>query len=111
MFVKVISMEISEEINLKKHLPKAVELKNFASFFYAFSDDTRLKIIILLTLKPLCVGDIAMVMETNQTTISHQLKILKALNIVESARTGKNIVYYIRHEGIEQVLNAGAECI
>ena len=43
-------MEISEEINLKKHLPKPNDLKNFANFFYAFSDDTRLKIIILLTM-------------------------------------------------------------
>lgn len=104
-------MEINEEINLKKHLPKNAELKTFASFFYAFSDDTRLKIIILLTLKPLCVGDIAVVLETNQTTVSHQLKILRSLNIVECTRDGKNIVYYIRNSDIENVLNAGVECI
>lgn len=104
-------MEIKEEINLKKYLPADPELSNFASFFYGFSDDTRLKIIILLTLKPLCVGDIASVLETNQTTVSHQLKILKSLNIVESARTGKNIMYYIQNNNIENVLNAGVECI
>ncbi len=104
-------MEISEEINLKKQLPKPNDLKNFASFFYAFSDDTRLKIIILLIIKPLCVGDIAMVLETNQTTVSHQLKILRSLNIVECARTGKTITYFIRDENIENVLNAGVDCI
>ena len=104
-------MEICEEINLKKHLPKTAELKNFANFFFAFSDDTRLKIIFLLTLKPLCVGDISVVLETNQTTVSHQLKILRSLNIVECSRTGKNIVYFIRNTEIENVLNAGADCI
>lgn len=104
-------MEINEEINLKKHLPRQAELKNFASFFYAFSDDTRLKIIILLMLKPLCVGDISTVLETNQTTVSHQLKILRSLNIVEFSRTGKNIVYFISNSNIENMLNAGAECI
>lgn len=104
-------MEINEEINLKKHLPKPTELKNFANFFYAFSDDTRLKIIILLTIKPLCVGDIAIILETNQTTISHQLKILRSLNIVECSREGKNILYFISNTDIENVLNAGVECI
>ncbi len=104
-------MEIREEINLKKHLPKTSELKNFANFFYAFSDDTRLKIIILLMIKPLCVGDIAIVLESNQTTVSHQLKILRSLNIVECSRTGKNITYYIQNADIENVLNAGVECI
>lgn len=104
-------MDISEEINLKKHLPQNGQLKNFANFFYAFSDDTRLKIIILLIIKPLCVGDIAVVLESNQTTISHQLKILKSLNIVENTREGKNIVYYIQNNDIENVLNAGVECL
>lgn len=104
-------MEISEEINLKKHLPKPNELKNFANFFYAFSDDTRLKIIILLTIKPLCVGDIAIILESNQTTISHQLKILRSLNIVECSRDGKSILYFISNADIENVLNAGVECI
>lgn len=104
-------MEISEEIYLKKHLPKSNDLKNFANFFYAFSDDTRLKIIILLTIKPLCVGDIAIILESNQTTISHQLKILRSLNIVECSRDGKNILYFISNTDIENVLNAGVECI
>ena len=104
-------MDISEAINLKKHLPQNVQLKNFANFFYVFSDDTRLKIIILLTIKPLCVRDIAVVLKTNQTTTSQQLKILKSLNIVENTREGKNIVYYIQNNDIENVLNAGDECL
>ena len=67
-------------------------------FFYAFSDDTRLKIIILLILKPLCVNEIAAILSINQTTISHQLKILKSLNIVDCERNGKSIMYYIKNE-------------
>ena len=81
------------------------------NFFYAFSDNTRLKVIILLTIKPLCVGEISSVLDVNQTTISHQLKILKALDIVACDRVGKNIIYYIKNEGIENVLNATVECI
>ena len=65
----------------------------------------------LLSIKPLCVGEITKVLDINQTTISHQLKILKSLNIVACDRAGKNMIYYIKNCGIEQVLNASVECI
>ena len=93
-------MEIQDEYLLKKLMPSKNNIKCLTTFFYAFSDDTRLNIIILLTIKPLCVGDISKILNQNQTTISHQLKILKAHNIVSADRSGKNII-----------LNATVECI
>jgi len=105
-----MNFEVRDEYNLKKFMPNKNHLKNMVDFFYAFSDNTRLKIIILLSIKPLCVGEIVSVLAINQTTISHQLKILKSLNIVECSRAGKNIIYYIKNTGIEHVLNATVEC-
>ena len=100
-----------EEIILKRYMPNKIDIKNMTSFFYAFSDDTRLKIIILLMIKPLCVGDITSILDINQTTVSHQLKILKSLNIVMCDRNGKNIIYYIKNSNIENVFNAMVDCI
>ena len=100
-----------EEIILKRYLPNKANMKNMTSFFYAFSDDTRLKIIFLLMIKPLCVGDLTALLEINQTTISHQLKILKSLDIVACDRNGKNIIYYIKNSNIEHVFNATVNCI
>ncbi len=105
-----MNFNVRDEYNLKKFMPDKTSLKNMTSFFYAFSDNTRLKIIILLSIKPLCVGEITKVLDLNQTTISHQLKILKSLNIVSCDRVGKNIIYYIRDSNIENVLNASVEC-
>ncbi len=106
-----MNFEIRDEFKLKELMPNKNYLKNMTQFFYAFSDNTRLKIIILLSIKPLCVGEITKVLEINQTTISHQLKILKAINIVSCDRVGKNIIYYIKNSSIEEVLNASVECI
>lgn len=106
-----MNFNIKEEINLKKYMPSINSLNNMSNFFYAFSDSTRLKIIILLSIKPLCVSEISGVLNLNQTTVSHQLKILKSLNIVGFNRVGKNIVYYIQNGRIIEVLNAGVECI
>ena len=104
-------MNFKDELILKQYMPSKDEIKSVTNFFYGFSDDTRLKIIILLTIKPLCVSDISSVLEINQTTISHQLKILKSLNIVENERNGKTITYYIKNTNIENVLNATVECV
>lgn len=104
-------MDCLEEIKLKQYMPSSRDLRNMSSFFYVFSDDTRLKIIILLTIKPLCVGDISLVLSANQTTVSHQLKILKAQNIVGCNRLGKTIVYYIKNSNIQAMLNASVECL
>ena len=105
-----MNFEIRDEYNLRKFMPSKESLKAMSNFFYAFSDDTRLKIISLLAIKPLCVGEITSVLDINQTTISHQLKILRSHNIVECDRVGKNVIYYIKNSGIENVLNASVEC-
>lgn len=106
-----MNFDVRDEYNLKQFMPSKTSLKSMTNFFYAFSDDTRLKIIILLSIKPLCVSEITSVLNINQTTISHQLKILKSLNIVACDRAGKNMIYYIKNGGIENVLNASVECI
>lgn len=106
-----MNLSFKEEYAIKNLMPTKADLKNLTSFFYAFSDNTRLKIIILLLIKPLCVGNIALLLNSNQTTISHQLKILKALNIVGCDRSGKTITYYIKNTSIESVLNASVDCI
>lgn len=102
---------MNNEKDIKKYLPTNKDIKNISSFFYAFSDDTRLKIIILLMLQALCVSDISNILEINQTTVSHQLKILRSLNIVDYERNGKSIIYYIKNNNIEDVLNATVECL
>ena len=106
-----MNFDIRDEYKLKALMPNKNSLQSMTNFFYAFSDDTRLKIIFLLSIKPLCVGEITKILDINQTTISHQLKILKAHNIVSCDRAGKNVIYYIKNGSIEQFLNASVECV
>jgi len=106
-----MNKDFKEEILIKNYMPDKSTVKNLSTFFYAFSDDTRLKIVIVLMIKPMCVGDITRFLNINQTTVSHQLKILKALNLVACDRCGKNVIYYIKNENIEHVFDASIGCI
>ncbi|MCQ2555772.1 MAG: metalloregulator ArsR/SmtB family transcription factor [Clostridia bacterium] len=102
---------INEEFALKKLMPEEKDVNFLASFFAAFSDETRLKVIILLCIKPLCVGEISNVLNINQSTISHQLKLLKDGNIIDCSRCGKNMLYYIKNSQLEHVLEKAVDCL
>ncbi|MCQ2564573.1 MAG: metalloregulator ArsR/SmtB family transcription factor [Clostridia bacterium] len=102
---------ISEEFALKRFMPKEKDINLLSSFFSAFSDETRLKVIILLCIKPLCVGEISNVLNINQSTISHQLKLLRDGNIIDCNRCGKNMLYYIKNNQLERVLDEAVDCL
>ena len=79
--------------NLQYYMPERETLRQLSQVFYLFSDTTRLKVLSALSLSPMCVGDLSKHLDINQTTISHQLKLLKNYNLVLDKRLGKNIVY------------------
>ena len=106
-----MSLCVDDEIRLKGFMPNKDDVKILAEFFYSFSDETRLRIVILLMIKPLCVSDISNVLNINQTTVSHQLKILRNIGIVECDREGKSIVYYIKNKDIENILDLSVDCV
>ena len=71
--------------------PPDEELEDIADFFKVFGDNTRLKIMIALLQSELCVQDIADALQMTQSAISHQLKLLKQLDLVKTRRAGKTI--------------------
>ncbi len=81
----------AEEI--EKSLPDGDSLAALAEFFDALSDITRLKIVSALSVSTLCVTDLAALIGVNQTTVSHNLRILRSARIVSCKRQGKVMFY------------------
>lgn len=96
---------------VKENLPSKANLDCLSALFSAFADNTRLKILAALSLKSMCVSDLSLICEINQTTVSHQLKILKRLNLIDYIREGKMITYFIKNDNILQVMNYGVDCL
>lgn len=61
--------------------------------FKALADQNRLKIVELLSEKPLCVCEIEKSLDLPQNLVSHHLSTLKEVKIVENCRCGKNQFY------------------
>ncbi len=92
-----------------KYIPRNATLHSLAEFFSACSDVTRAKIICALCISEMCVSDLSRILNINQTTCSHQLRLLRAADIVKQRRDGKIIYYSLKNRKIEDVLLAGVD--
>ncbi len=92
---------------LKGMLSSTDLFHDLADFFKVFSDPTRVKILYALTLTELCVCDISSVIDANQSAVSHQLRFLKQMRVVNAKREGKTICYSLNDEHIKQLLDLG----
>lgn len=70
-------------------------MKHTAKIFKALSDPTRLRMVLLLLQRDLCVCELTAILEMEQSRISHQLRVLRNAELVEDIRDGKWIIYRV----------------
>jgi len=70
-------------------------MKSFLKVFKALSDATRLRLILLLMERDLCVCELVFILKMEQSRISHQLRILRDADLVEDVRQGRWMIYRI----------------
>ena len=96
---------------VRERIPEETEFNDLSEFFKIFGNPTRLKIISLLSIEDLCVCDICEALDLNQTTVSNQLRILRANNIVKYQKEGKMARYSLTDLHIEMIYKVGLEHI
>ena len=94
---------------VKNAMPQEEDLIEVAELFKAFGDPTRAKIICALSQSELCVGDLALLLEMNQSAVSHQLRLLRASHLVKNRREGKSVFYSLDDEHVATILAQGVE--
>lgn len=94
-----------------EYLPSEKVTLKLATYFQNFSDSTRLRILTCLTMCEMCVNDISKLLSINQTTVSHQLKILRAQNIVTFKRNGKIILYSLANRNVNDIMLYGVNSL
>ena len=92
-----------KNINIEKE-----QVINLAELFKNFSDPTRIKILLSLYDKELCVNDIASNLSMSQSSISHQLKTLKQSKLIKGRREGQLIYYSLDDEHVYKIIEQGS---
>lgn len=95
----------------QEHLIDGLTSTRLASTFQALSDPTRVRLISALANTELCVCDLAAVLGMSQSAVSHQLRSLRDLRLVNSHRSGREIFYTLDDEHIRELFELGLKHI
>ncbi len=71
-------------------------MKHYLNLFKALSDETRLRIVVLLSQKELCVCQIEEALKLSQVKVSRHLTVLKYSGLVEARRQGLWVYYSLK---------------
>jgi len=83
-------------------------VRSLTKLFRALGDETRLRIVALLSHGELCVCHIEKALELSQPNVSRHLGILRAAGVVDARRDGSWIYYALApqdHEAVKAMLD------
>lgn len=88
----------------QKGMPDTTILAETAEVFSLLGDLSRIRILQALSTTELCVCDLAAILGTSSSAVSHQLRLLRAKGIVRFRREGKIAYYSLADEHVHQLL-------
>jgi len=86
-------------------------LFELADLFKVFGDSTRLRIMVLISENEMPVMDIADSLKMEQSTISHQLRVLRQNKLVRVRREGKQMYYSLDDDHVKRIIEMGLDHI
>jgi len=96
---------------VRESFPKEENLMKLINFFKVFGDPNRIKILKALQISEMCVCDLAVLVGSTQSAISHQLRILRQSDLVKYRKEGKVVFYSLKDKHISSILRLGMEHI
>jgi ArsR family transcriptional regulator, lead/cadmium/zinc/bismuth-responsive transcriptional repressor len=85
---------------------KAQQMSEFMGFL---ADTNRLRILSILAIQEMCVGDLAIALEMNESAVSHQLRTLRAIRLVSFRKQGRHVFYRLQDHHVLSFYQAIAD--
>lgn len=82
-----------------------------ARFFQVLADPTRVRLVKALAEGRWCVSDLVQALEMDQPAISHQLKYLRKLGLVDWHKDGRHVYYTLNNALLHETLHTVIEQI
>lgn len=92
---------------LQEQLIKVPTANRLGELFKALGDPTRLRIISLLLENELCVHTLEAALGMSQSSISHQLRVLRQLHLVRFRKEGRHVYYALDDEHVRELVQQG----
>jgi len=105
--IKSIREDLLETVNKKM---KTEETYNeIAKLFKLLGDYNRLRIISALEHEELCVCELSLLLDMSQSSISHQLRLLRSNDMVKFRKKNKRVFYSLNNEQITKLIKEAEE--
>lgn len=98
-------MTNEETLIIKEKLPSDGTIYDLTEVFKVFGDPTRAKIMCLLNVQPLFVGQISEILNMSLSSVSHQLRILRNAKLVKADKQGKEVLYSLDDDHVMKIIN------
>jgi len=92
---------------VREVMPEKDQFSALSDLYKMFADSTRLKILWALSRERMCVCDLAVLIGTTKSAVSHQLKSLRLSNLVKNEKEGKNVYYSLVDFHVLEMLENG----
>lgn len=104
-------MENKNTIHETSEMPDLEVLFDLADLFKVFGDSTRLRIMFTISDNETSVQKIAEALNMEQSTVSHQLRVLRQNKLVRVRRDGKQIYYSLDDGHVKKIIETGLDHI
>lgn len=92
-------------------IPDIEILFELADLFKVFGDSTRLRVMVTISDSERSVTEIAESLNMEQSTISHQLRVLRQNKLVRVRRDGKQMYYSLDDDHVKKIIEMGMDHI
>ena len=93
----------------RQHLLAYTELDSMSELFKAMADPGRLKILLALAGQEMCVCDLAALLGVSESAASHQIRILRTMNLVKNRRDGQVLYYRLVDDHVTQLAQVASD--
>jgi ArsR family transcriptional regulator, lead/cadmium/zinc/bismuth-responsive transcriptional repressor len=83
--------------------------QRMAEFLGFLADPNRLRLLSILATQEMCVGDLAQQLEMNESAVSHQLRTLRAIRLVDYRKQGRHVFYRLQDSHVLSFYQAVVE--
>ena len=98
----VFCFDADKVTKFKGNLP---DVSKLAELFKVLSDETRTKILYILAQEEMCVCDLAVILDTSVSNISHHLRLLRTARLVRNRRQGRMVYYALDDQHVFNIIN------
>lgn len=92
---------------LRSSLMRGPAVAALAETFKLLGDPTRVRILDVLSKSELCVCDIASMLGSSESAVSHQLRLLRSMRLVRARRDGRLVFYALDDQHIVNLFQEG----